>query len=186
MQSSTTYIRQQARQLRRDLPVQQRLQAQSLILNKIKIHPKVALATNIAIFLSFDGEIDTNPIIDYLWQQKKQVYLPVINPKNKKQLLFLHYYNPNQLVKNSFGILEPKLDETFILPYTQLEVIFTPLVAFDNRNYRIGMGGGYYDRLLENYQQYHIYPIGLAFNCQQVPLIPNQPWDVPLAEIIHA
>ena len=50
----------------------------------------------------------------------------------------------------------------------------------------MGMGGGYYDRMLANYQSQQILPIGLAFACQKVPHIDNQPWDVKLPEIIYA
>lgn len=184
--SLTKDIRASVRDLRRSLPLEQRLQAESSIYRQIKNHPKISLAQNIAIFLSFDGELNTKPIIEYLWQQNKSVYLPIIHPVIPKQLIFLPYTKQTKLKFNKLGIHEPELDVKGVIPFTELDIIFTPLVAFDYRNYRIGMGGGYYDRLLENYHQKSVYPIGLAFKCQQVDLIPNQPWDIKLPEIICA
>lgn len=177
-------IRQTIRQKRRKLSQAQRDNAQAIIYKKIKNHPAVSQAQHIAIFLSFDGEVDTKPIIEYLWQQNKSVYLPV--PVAEHKLIFLNYTPNTPLVKNSFGILEPVIDKTKIIDIEQLDIIFTPLVAFDDRGFRIGMGGGYYDRLLENYQQQQIYPIGLAFACQKVDHVDNQHWDVKLPEIIYA
>lgn len=182
----TKNIRTEVRHLRRSLPSDQRLQAEKLIYQQIKLHPKVSIAQNIAIFLSFDGELNTTPIIEYCWQQKKSVFVPITHPFNRNHLLFINYNPLTKLNPNHFGILQPELDVRYIIPYQKLDIIFTPMVAFDARNYRIGMGRGYYDRLLANYRQQHCYPIGLAFNCQQIEHVPNQPWDVRLPEIISA
>ncbi len=72
---------------------------------------------------------------------------------------------------------------------SQLDIIFTPLVAFDATGQRLGMGGGFYDRTLQDWeiayaQQRGPYPIGLAHDCQRVDVLPVQDWDVPLPEII--
>ncbi|OCG01283.1 5-formyltetrahydrofolate cyclo-ligase [Gilliamella sp. wkB112] len=179
-------IRQTMRQNRRQLSSSQRQVAQQTIYQKITAHPNVHLAKNIAIFLSFDGEVNTQPIIEYLWQQNKSVYLPIIHPFVPTHLLFLKYTNQTTLVKNQFSILEPPLNVLDVIPYQDLDIIFTPLVAFDDRGYRMGMGGGFYDRMLANYQQQQILPIGLAFACQKVEKIANNPWDVQLPEIIYA
>ncbi|MCX8600600.1 MULTISPECIES: 5-formyltetrahydrofolate cyclo-ligase [unclassified Gilliamella] len=179
-------IRQFIRQKRRQLSNHERQLAQQAIYQKIANHDVIKTARNIGIFLSFDGEVDTKPIIEYLWQQNKSVYLPVIHPFVPYHLLFLKFTPDTPLSQNQYGILQPALNVSNVLPSPQLDVIFTPLVAFDDRGFRIGMGGGYYDRLLENYQQQQIYPIGLAFACQKIDHVDNQHWDVQLPEIIYA
>ncbi|WP_085247524.1 5-formyltetrahydrofolate cyclo-ligase [Gilliamella mensalis] len=179
-------IRQIIRQKRRQLSPTERNIAQQAIYQKIFHHQAINTAKNIAIFLSFDGEVDTKPIIEYLWQQNKSVYLPIIDPVSSKHLLFLKYTRQTQLIKNKFGILEPELNGLNVLPSRQLDIVFTPLVAFDQRGYRMGMGGGFYDRLLADYQTQQILPIGLAFACQKVQQLDNKPWDVQLPEIIYA
>lgn len=177
-------IRQAIRQARRQLtPEQQKIAAEQAKLNALQ-HPKIAQAKNIALFLSFDGEINTQPLIDALWQQNKQVYLPVLHPFSAHHLLFLHYRPDTQLIKNRFNIAEPPLDVRDVLPPEQLDVMLIPLVAFDNQGQRLGMGGGFYDRTLANWQQSGFYPIGLAHDCQQVEQLPVAYWDIPLPEII--
>ncbi len=62
--------------------------------------PPVVLAHNVALFLSFDGELDTQPLIDQLWRAGKRVYLPVLHPFSPGNLLFLHYHPQSQLIVN--------------------------------------------------------------------------------------
>lgn len=179
-------IRQIIRQKRRQLSPYERQIAQQRIYQKIADHTAIGQAKNIAIFLSFDGEIETKPIIEYLWQQNKSVYLPIIHPFVSTHLLFIQYTPYSQLIKNKYGILEPALNVLDVIPHQKLDIVFTPLVAFDDRGYRLGMGGGFYDRLLANYKADQILPIGLGFACQKVQQLSNQPWDIQLPQIIYA
>lgn len=87
-------------------------------------------------------------------------------------------------MKNRFNIFEPPLNVNNIIPISNIDIIFTPLVAFDESGQRLGMGGGFYDRTLENWQQQSFYPMGLAHTCQQVHSLPSTDWDIPLPEII--
>lgn len=177
-------IRQSTRKKRQQLSaIEQQIAAQK-IMQHVLTHSKISQAHNIALFLSFDGEINTQPLISALWQQGKNVYLPVLHPFNRHNLLFLHYSTETQLVKNRFNIAEPPLDVTQVLPPNQLDVMMIPLVAFDEQGQRLGMGGGFYDRTLANWQQKGFYPIGLAHDCQQVQSLPVAHWDIPLPEII--
>ncbi|GLS92298.1 5-formyltetrahydrofolate cyclo-ligase [Psychromonas marina] len=179
-------IRQQVRAARRALSVQQQMmEAEKLLVRLIKLE-KVQRASSIAISLAFDGEIDTRPFINWCWENNKQVYLPVVDPFNKGHLLFLHYTVNTEMVSNKYGISEPKLNQLQICPISQLDIIFTPLVAFDKQGNRIGMGGGYYDRMLAPWfdNKTGPYPIGLAHDCQLIDALPIEPWDVPLPEII--
>lgn len=177
-------LRQTVRQHRRALsPEQQRqfaLQAAQRMLNL----PQVIQAKNIALFLSFDGELDTHPLIDALWLADKAVYLPVLHPFSAGNLLFLRYSETTPLVKNRLKILEPQLDVRQVLPLSELDVLVTPLVAFDSEGQRLGMGGGFYDRTLQNWQQHHFYPVGLAHDCQWVPELPTEAWDIPLPAVV--
>lgn len=59
-------------------------------------------------------------------------------------------------------------------------MMFIPLVAFDEKGERLGMGGGFYDRTLAGWQKKGFYPVGLAHDCQQVDELPAAQWDVPL------
>ncbi|MEL7630851.1 5-formyltetrahydrofolate cyclo-ligase [Pectobacterium aroidearum] len=188
--SSTTASRQQIRQAVRQhrrllTPEQQALFAQQAC-ERVMAHPKIIRAESVAVFLSFDGELDTSPLIQQLWQQGKRVYLSVLHPFRAGHLLFLRYASDTELVRNRLKIMEPCLDVRQVLPLPQLDILLTPLVAFDHQGQRLGMGGGFYDRTLQyrNQMSRGPYPIGLAHDCQQVDALPVESWDIPLPEII--
>lgn len=177
-------IRQHLRHLRRHLtPEQQEKAAESLAERAINFAP-VAQAQHIALFLSVDGEINTRPLIARLWQHKKQVYLPVLHPFAPGHLLFLRYTPETLLTPNKLRIPEPALDITQMATLDQLDVMLVPLVAFDSEGQRLGMGGGFYDRTLQNWQRHDVLPIGVAHDCQHVDAVPSADWDVPLPAII--
>ncbi|MGM3172991.1 5-formyltetrahydrofolate cyclo-ligase [Dickeya lacustris] len=177
-------IRQQVRAQRRSLSPQQQGEFAHQAADRVMAHPRVASASRVALFLSFDGELDTKPLIAALWQQQKQVYLPVLHPFCAGHLLFLRYSEHTELVRNRLKIEEPRLDVRDVLPVWQLDVLLTPLVAFDASGQRLGMGGGFYDRTLQHWRTHGPYPIGLAHDCQQVPVLPVAHWDIPLPEVI--
>lgn len=177
-------IRQQIRLRRRALTPEQQTQFALLAADRMMAYPPVLLAHTVAVFLSFDGELDTRPLIDQLWRAGKRVYLPVLHPFSPGNLLFLHYHPSSDLVVNRLKIREPKLDVRDVLPLSQLDVLVTPLVAFDAAGQRLGMGGGFYDRTLQNWRQHRLQPVGYAHDCQQVDALPTEQWDIPLPAVI--
>ncbi|MFV0549226.1 MAG: 5-formyltetrahydrofolate cyclo-ligase [Limnobaculum xujianqingii] len=182
--SARQILRKKVRQLRNSLTPEQQHSAAQMLCQKLCNHPKIKTAQHISLFLSFDGEIDTRPLILALWQQKKSLYLPVLHPFSPGHLLFLHYTPETPMVSHPFGIQEPLLNVQSVLPVSQLDVIITPLVAFDAQGNRLGMGGGYYDRTLKNWRNNGSWPIGVAHDCQQVDALSCEDWDIPLPEII--
>ncbi|MFP2468561.1 5-formyltetrahydrofolate cyclo-ligase [Pseudescherichia vulneris] len=177
-------IRQLIRQRRRTLtPDQQRLFAEHAAARMLA-YPPVVMANTVALFLSFDGELDTQPLIEQLWRSGKKVVLPVLHPFSPGNLLFLNYHPHSDLVVNRLKIQEPKLDVRDVVPLHKLDVLVTPLVAFDPQGQRLGMGGGFYDRTLQNWQQHGVHPVGYAHDCQQVEQLPVEKWDVPLPAVV--
>ena len=177
-------LRKAIRQRRNALSVIQQRNAAIALAISLSSHSKIQAANRIAVYLTNDGELGTAAFIDWCWQQQKEVYLPVLHPFSSGNLLFLRYQQDSKLISNAFGILEPKLDVTKVCPLTELDIICTPLVAFDETGARLGMGGGFYDRSLAHWQQSKLYPLGLAHDCQLVENIPVESWDIPLPEII--
>ena len=177
-------IRQQIRQRRRALTPEQQTQFALQAADRMMAYTPVLLAQTVAVFLSFDGELDTRPLIDQLWRAGKRVYLPVLHPFSPGNLLFLHYHPSSDLVVNRLNIREPKLDVRDVLPLSRLDVLVTPLVAFDAAGQRLGMGGGFYDRTLQNWRRHRLQPVGYAHDCQQVDALPTEQWDIPLPAVI--
>ncbi|MDW6002936.1 5-formyltetrahydrofolate cyclo-ligase [Vibrio mangrovi] len=179
-------FRKLIRERRKQLSADFQQTASEQVIGHLSNLPEIHSSQNIALYLSADGELATPKLIEWLWQQGKSVYLPVIHPFSTGQLLFLHYTPETPMVNNRYGIAEPRLNKELILPTRQLDLIFTPLVGFDASGHRLGMGGGYYDRTLEPWfkNKSGAKPIGLAHSCQFVEKLPVESWDVPLPKIV--
>ena len=177
-------IRQQVRHLRRAMPDEQQAQAAEQLAELALNYAPVTAARNIALFLSVDGELNTRPLIARLWHLKKAVYLPVLHPFSPGNLLFLRYSPDTLLIPNKLRIPEPPLDIRQLITLDQLDLMLVPLVAFDQYGQRLGMGGGFYDRTLQNWRQHGFLPVGLAHDCQQVDSLPVAEWDVPLPAVM--
>ena len=185
-QTLRNQLRQQIRKTRANLTALQQQQAEDSITQQALALIEERNAQHIALYVSFDGEISTEKLIKTLWAQGKQVYLPVLHPFNPNHLLFLRYLPDTPMLKNKFGIWEPKLNVQSVLPLEELDILFTPLVAFDKQGNRLGRGGGFYDRTLQHWQKSSFIPVGLAHQCQQVEQLPTEAWDVPLHQILVA
>jgi len=184
-------LRKSIREQRQSLNNIEQKQASATLLAQLINNDKVKQARHIAIYLANDSELDGMSFIKWCWQKGKSVYLPVIHPFSSGQLLFLKYEKNTKMHTNQYAISEPKLDVTAIKLIHDIDIMFTPLVAFDQEGNRLGMGGGFYDRTLarwyEAFQENKLakpYPIGLAHDCQKVDNIPCELWDIPLPEII--
>ncbi|WP_299793085.1 5-formyltetrahydrofolate cyclo-ligase [uncultured Shewanella sp.] len=178
-------IRQSVRKARRSISEpQQRLFASSAS-QRLLQQVQTRGARHVALYLTNDGELDTAPLIQALWDAGVNLYLPRLHPFCRGNLLFFAYTPETTLVENVLKIREPILDITrMILPH-ELDAVVTPLVAFDNTGARMGMGGGFYDRTLANWHKTgKPYPIGFAHDCQQVDSLDSEHWDVPLPVIV--
>ncbi|CAL1329204.1 5-formyltetrahydrofolate cyclo-ligase [Candidatus Providencia siddallii] len=177
-------VRNFIRNIRHKLTFEEQKISAEKIIKFILFHPKIIKSKNIALYLSFDGEINTRPLINELLKNGKNIFLPVINQLIPHHLDFLYFDSKTKLIKNIFNIDEPKLNKCKILPIKYLDIIIVPLVAFDNKCNRLGMGGGFYDKILQNWSKKNFYPIGLAHNCQYVKKLFLTELDVQLPEII--
>ncbi|QCI19965.1 MAG: 5-formyltetrahydrofolate cyclo-ligase [Buchnera aphidicola (Brevicoryne brassicae)] len=139
---------------------------------------------NIALFLPFEGEINTYPLILKLWLNKKNVFVPVIFSFKNKKMLFVRLTSNSILYYNKYNILEPIFNIQDIISIYNLDTIIVPLVAFDKKGVRLGMGGGFYDVFLKNWYKKNFFPVGLSYNFQLVSNIPKQHWDVSLPLVL--
>jgi len=139
----------------------------------------------IACYLGTAHEVDTWSIIARAWRMKKRAFVPVV--EKNLAMRFRELTAESSLEKHHNGILQPVGGE-FITP-RKLDIVLTPLVAFDAQKNRIGMGGGYFDRTFSflKDREHHFHPklIGLAFACQEVEKITPNPWDIRLFSIIN-
>nr|VFK20302.1 MAG: 5,10-methenyltetrahydrofolate synthetase [Candidatus Kentron sp. LPFa] len=116
----------------------------------------------------------------------KKAYLPVLHGKG---LWFLPFDANTPLVCNKYGIPEPALSSDSRCIPQALDLVLTPLVAFDGMGRRLGMGGGYYDRTFAYLLRRRVFVkpmlVGVAYAFQQVATpLPKNPWDVPLDGVV--
>jgi len=168
-------------------PSQQSSAAKAVLAQAIKYN-LFANCKHVGLYLTNEGELDTQPLIEYLLNEGISVYLPVLHPFSKGYLVFLCYTPDTEMKPNKFGILEPVLNVTKLCPVAALDIIFTPLVAFDEQGNRMGMGGGFYDRTLAQITHSNSNRktklIGLAHDEQKAISLPTQVWDIPLPTIL--
>ncbi len=116
-------------------------------------------------------EMDDIHILRELEKKGAKISLPKI--KSNNEMDFYHWDSKNLLTVNKFGIPEP-LKTKKVYP----DIIFVPLVAFDKNLYRIGYGGGYYDRYIDKISKIKkILKIGIAHSCQKINKVPLNKYD---------
>lgn len=103
-------------------------------------------AQTIATYLAFDFEYDTQLLINQAQKDGKKILVPKTYSKGK--MIFCPYDKDN-LVKTKFGLWEPADDKA--VDRSKIDLIHVPGVAFNQAGFRIGYGGGYYDRYLADY-----------------------------------
>ena len=139
-------------------------------------HPFYQEAKTIATYLSFPHEFQTQELIEQALKDDKKVLIPKTYPKGRMEFVV---YDPQQLVKTSFGLLEPQGDLEVVEP-SQIDLIHVPGLAFTTEGYRIGYGGGYYDRYLEHFAGHTMSTI---YPCQ-VQEFNFENHDIPVQEVL--
>ena len=143
-------------------------------------------AQHIALYLSADGEVGTSLLIQELQRLGKEFIFQSFILFQLATYYFLAMTRIRPWSLTAITSQSLSLKKKKIIPVEQLDIICTPLVAFDKQGHRLGMGGGYYDRTLEPWfrSQSGPKPIGLAHNCQEVEQLPVESWDVPLPKVL--
>ena len=139
-------------------------------------HPFYQEAKTIATYLSFPHEFQTQELIEQALKDGKKVLIPKTYPKGRMEFVV---YHPQQLVKTSFGLLEPQ-GNMEVVDASQIDLIHVPGLAFTTEGYRIGYGGGYYDRYLEHFVGQSLSTI---YPCQ-VQEFNLEDHDIPVQEVL--
>ncbi len=139
----------------------------------------------IGFYIPSNNELDILPLLERARALGVDCYLPQLPSRALKKLWFTRLgEKPQHWRLNRFGIPEYHDRRDKRLRIAQLDLVFVPLLGFDDNGYRIGMGGGFYDASLaflhrrRNWRRPRL--VGVAFDCQHVPAVPYDPWDVPL------
>ncbi|SEH54226.1 5-formyltetrahydrofolate cyclo-ligase [Magnetospirillum fulvum] len=126
------------------------------------------------------GELDPRPLMEALAARGAALALPEVTAPDAP-LAFRGWSPGDRLEPGPHGTAHPTPAAPRLIP----TLLLVPLLAFDAKGFRLGFGGGYYDRTLDALRRGDgVVAVGLAFAAQQSPALPSEPWDQPLDMIL--
>lgn len=137
-------------------------------------------ATHIGVTISQGFEWSTKLIIEKAWEEKKIACVPKCSPQ-EKTLQFYELNSYDQLETVYYNLLEPKPEETKKMTKQDIDLLIVPGVVFNKKGYRIGFGGGFYDRFLVGFPHE---TISLISSLQLVEDLPIESHDLPVQHVI--
>lgn len=169
-----TQLRRSLLKQRQSMSVAQWKQKSDRICTNLLSSPQFTQAKTVLAYFSFRQEPDLSPLLENtptkIWGM----------PRCVGDSLLWHQWTPNEAVEiGCYGIPEPYAKAP-IISYEQVDLILIPCVACNQQGYRLGYGGGYYDRLLAAPEWANKFAIGIVFDFAYLPELPIDPWDKPL------
>lgn len=137
-------------------------------------------ANTIGLTVSRNREIDTENIISYAWNVGKRVAVPKSCP-GTSQLDFYVIDTFSQLEKGYVGLLEPNVTSSKRIEKDSIDLLIVPGLVFDKMGFRIGYGGGYYDRFLQAFANE---TLALTLESQLIERIPHDSYDIPVNRLV--
>ena len=130
-------------------------------------------------YADYNFELSTNSINQYLIEKNINICLPKINSQSK-EINFFKFSTGTKLIKNKYNILEPEVTNEIIFP----KLVLVPLLAFNESGFRLGYGGGFYDKYFSSQEEKDIIKVGLGFSFQKANQIPIESHDQKLDWIL--
>ncbi|AOT73234.1 5-formyltetrahydrofolate cyclo-ligase [Geosporobacter ferrireducens] len=159
------------------------LEKSKSIFHRLKNFLPYKEAQNVMVYIDFRSEVKTDGIVQDLIAGHKKAIVPICVPKTREMILS-HLKNPaKELAEGTFGVFEPKEEYIRSVDASEIDLVIVPGVAFDRKGYRIGYGGGYYDRFFEKLSK-RIPTVALAFDLQIVEAVPAESFDQAVDYII--
>lgn len=157
---------------RNELSVEERDRFSTLIFNRLIVFAQAY--KRIGVYISMDHEVDTRQFIQWCFSQNKQVYVPKLI---ERKMIFIEIQTLDECIRNKMGILEPISNHE---TEDVIELMIVPMLAFNQRNYRLGYGKGYYDQYLSKHD---VNTLGICFSFNLDNELIEEEHDVKLAQI---
>lgn len=179
-------LRRRLRARRDALPQTERRLAAQAVADSLARSRWLRPGRRVGLYFATGSELDTLPTLRLAIERGCTLWLPRITRSSDARMCFAPLTGSTPLKVNRYGIVEP--DTPLRLRASELELILMPLVGVDERGHRLGMGAGYYDRLLAFRLRRKIWRgptlVGLGYAMQKVAKIPAAPHDVPLDALV--
>lgn len=174
-------LRNKYRLMRDNLSKEELILKSKAIMESLCLTEEYKACQTIFTYINTNSEIITTELIKRAWRDKKTVAVPVMTDK-AHEMLFIKITDFSELRKNKYLILEPEIKENNILKADEKTLNIVPCLVFDREKYRIGYGGGYYDKFIEENKT--LSNIALAMDFQLVDKVIRESFDKPLDKII--
>jgi 5-formyltetrahydrofolate cyclo-ligase len=180
-------LRRELRRARQAVPEALRREAGRMVLRQALRARLLAPRRRIGLYMPAKGEIDVLPLLNRALWLGIHCYLPVVPGHRSRRLWFARLGDGPHWSLNRFDIPEYG-QQLRKIRAAALDILFLPMLGFDERGYRIGMGGGFYDASLAYLQHRHVWRrprlVGVAFEAQKQARLPTEAWDVPLDMVL--
>ena len=170
-------LRKHCRTIRKELGEERRTQASLSICGRLEGWSALQQALTILTYMPIKSEVDLTPLLER-YPHKRWV-LPRIIPEEDHRMVF-HVFDAQRLVNHPFGMAEPAPGCPTVAP-EDIELTLAPGLAFDRLGFRLGYGGGYYDRFLKGFKGISA---GIIFHSLLFEEIPHSAHDIPMKWII--
>ncbi len=163
-------LRARCRAWRDALTADEVASASACVCDHLAAWPLFQQAQTVMAYMAFGNEISLLPLMERSLNKRWVIPRTLTQPEPR---LKLHLYDPARLVRHKFGMLEPEASLPEIGP-RELDMVLVPGIAFDRRGYRLGFGGGFYDRFLPLVTALKV---GVAYAALIVDRVPNDEFD---------
>ncbi|MGI9311061.1 MAG: 5-formyltetrahydrofolate cyclo-ligase [bacterium] len=188
-------LRESLRRQRNELAPQRQRQAAHDLAEQLKRQAFFRESRAIALYLANDGEIDPRQAMDWCLARGQKCYAPVIAEVDASSApsalrfaeITAHSMDTAAMRPNRFGIAEPAVAPDALIDARDLDLVLLPLVGFDRRGNRIGMGGGFYDTTFAFKRATPARRprlVGLAHELQRLERIDADNWDIPISAVV--
>ncbi len=160
---------------RMEMPADMRKAADAAITEQILAHPDFIRAKTVFAYVSMPHEVGTRGLLRSITAAGKVLGLPVCDPKTHT-LTFYRLGSPDELVTGLYRIPVPPVSADRILIPDADTLVIVPMLAFDREGYRLGAGGGYYDRFLAEFGQ-TVRAIGICYAENRTAHLPHDAYD---------
>lgn len=179
-------LRRRLRHARASITPSHRKRASIAVVKQLLASGLLNRFTRFGFYFPLHNELNLFPLLNYALWRHRLCFSPIVPAGKQKKMWFSQLTDKATPYWNRLGVLE--LAVTKRIRAQQLDLIFVPLLGFDENGFRLGMGGGYYDASLAFLRRRkhwkRPYLVGVAYECQKVERIPVAPWDIRLNAVV--
>jgi 5-formyltetrahydrofolate cyclo-ligase len=181
-------LRRLLRERRGSIGARQRLAAGRALVKLALRHHLLAKGRRIGLYMPARNEIDVLPLIQRSLMMQAPCFLPIVPRLGRKRMWFSQLGSRPGWTLNRYGIPEYLHPSAPRVRAHRLDLLFMPMLGFDDRGYRLGMGGGYYDASLAYLSRTRHWRrpwvVGVAYSVQEVERVGYDAWDIPLDAVL--